>query len=282
MAVGCSKAPETHQGLGVTVMGGQPGETLAYTVCVPDRREPGWEPGENRSSKEGRGGEDSPRPGSISWALPQFRGTFCRGREQFCPALRSSSPHHLGLGSLHFSRDIRFIPSSSDASPRGMHSNDRVEGQLAPVRRRQALLPGWGGRRCSPGPASEEMAALTAPPCPSPSSPGAGEAEERPDRNSPHSFERRLTLSPRAGCRGFWAGNSGMPPPQVLHTVGTWSICEGHCSWAWMEPCPVPVTSLLSAPGDTLLRFLQVWNVSVYHQCQPGSETIQLREACWL
>lgn len=64
--------------------------------------------------------------------------------------------------------------------------------------------------------------------------------------------------------------------PQVLHTVGTWSNCEGHCSWAWMEPCPVPVTSLLSAAGDTLLRFLQVWNVSVYHQCQPGSENIQL------
>lgn len=39
-------------------------------------------------------------------------------------------------------------------------------------------------------------------------------------------------------------------------------------------PSPQPVVA-------TLFQFLQVWNVSVYHQCQPDSKNLQLREACW-
>lgn len=45
-------------------------------------------------------------------------------------------------------------------------------------------------------------------------------------------------------------------------------------------PCrrPLPSPQPLVA---ALFQFLQVWNVSVYHQCQPDSENLQLREACW-
>ena len=122
-----------------------------YTICVPDRRDPGWEPGGNLRNKEVGDGEDSPRPESNSRVLPQFKGNLFRaggrGRKQFCPALHLSAPYHLGLESFHFFQDVCFIPSGSDSSLGGMH---RAEGLLAPL----PGLPGWGGERCSPDPAS--------------------------------------------------------------------------------------------------------------------------------
>lgn len=198
-----------------------------YTICVPDRRDPGWEPGGNLRNKEVGDGEDSPRPESNSRVLPQFKGNLFRaggrGRKQFCPALHLSAPYHLGLESFHFFQDVCFIPSGSDSSLGGMH---RAEGLLAPL----PGLPGWGGERCSPDPASSGMAAPRAPPCPSLSSPEVGEV----DRNSPLSSERRLTHTPKGlAATVSGQGTQECAPhrnPHVLHTVGTWSICEGHCS----------------------------------------------------
>lgn len=133
-------------------------------------------------------------------------------------ALVSTSPPWPGV--LPLPSRCLFIPSGSDSSLGGMH---RADGPLAPL----PGLQGWGGGRCGPDLASSGMATLRALPCPSLISPEAGEV----DRNSLHSSERRLTFTQGAGCHSFWAGNSGMPPtPQVSHTVGTWSICEGHCS----------------------------------------------------
>lgn len=65
----------------------------------------------------------------------------------------------------------------------------------------------------------------------------------------------------------------------VLHTVGTWSVCRGHA-----RPAAGPGRGLLPSPQPLvapLFQFLQVWNVSVCHQCQPDSENLQLREAGW-
>lgn len=65
----------------------------------------------------------------------------------------------------------------------------------------------------------------------------------------------------------------------VLHTVGTWSVCRGHA-----RPAAGPGRGLLPSPQPLvapLFQFLQVWNVSVCHQCQPDLENLQLREAGW-
>ena len=162
-------------------------------------------------------------PGSSHNSRETSSGLGAGGRKQFCPALHLSAPHHLGLESFHFSQDVCFISSGSDSSLGGMH---RAEGLPAPL----PGLPGWGGERCSPDPASSGMAAPRAPPCPSLRSPEVGEV----DRNSPLSLERRLTHTPKGlAATVSGQGTQEYAPhrtPHVLHTVGTWSICEGHCS----------------------------------------------------
>ena len=211
-------------------------------------------------------------PGSSRNSRETSSGLRAGGRKRFCPALHLSAPHHLGLESFHFFQDVCFIPSGSDSSLGGMH---RAEGPLAPL---PGLL-GWGGEKCSPDPASSSrMAAPRAPPCPSLSSPEVGER----DRNSPHSSERRLTRTQRAGCHSFWTGSSGMHPPphppRLAHSRHL-KYLQRSLQLSWGGTLP-DIPSLPSAPGDTLLRFCQVWNVPVYHQCQPGSKTSRLREAC--
>ena len=86
----------------------------------------------------------------------------------------------------------------------------------------------------------------------------------------------------RAGCHSFWTGNSGMRPPphppRLAHSRHLEYLRRSlQLSWGGTLP---DMPSLPSAPGDTLLRFHQVWNVPVYHQCQPGSKFSQLLEAC--
>lgn len=70
----------------------------------------------------------------------------------------------------------------------------------------------------------------------------------------------------------------------ILHTVGTRNICRGHAGlWLGLDgilPCPASPPSPQPAVA-TLFQFLQTWNVSVYHQCQPDSKNLQPREACW-
>lgn len=61
-----------------------------------------------------------------------------------------------------------------------------------------------------------------------------------------------------------------------LHTVGARSICPGLTRYAarpgW-DPAPPGITSRASAMVAALFQFLQVWNVSVYHQCQLNFRT---------
>ena len=139
-------------------------------------------------------------PGSSHNSRETSSGLGAEGRKQFCPALHLSAPHHLGLESFHFSQDVCFIPSGSDSSLGGMH---RAEGLPAPL----PGLPGWGGERCSPDPASSGMAALRAPPCPSLSSPEVGEEENQHHRERPMCVEI------------------------VDDTATVWRLREGQCVW---------------------------------------------------
>lgn len=110
-------------------------------------------------------------------------------------------------------------------------------GQTASFCRRQAPLTGWGGNTFLPGVQGHGSWNCPARPLPglsrSPKTQRRGDLETLP---APSRGGRPRTL--RAGCRGFWAGSSGMPlPPHLAHSRHSGYLPMPY-SRAPMEPGP--------------------------------------------
>ena len=110
--------------------GGEPGREgpEAHTVWYRDRKEPGWEPGEN-PGRQGCGRQP--------------------GRERRTPQTQNPSPGEASAGEgaelpdcgPNVSGVVCQAPSGSDSIARGMHTNNRKAGSEGLV---VSLSPAWG------------------------------------------------------------------------------------------------------------------------------------------
>lgn len=212
-------------------------------MCDPDRKEPGWEPGEKpqevglmAGSRLGVGGSPAQNP---------CPGEVLQGGEQTCPGPGLSPPLHFGLESLNSSGVVCQVRPGADSSPRGMHTKDRKAGSEAS----QLPGPSLGTAGFSGGPGSRQggVAMLSLPSVPQgwqPASPRPAppwvpkEPQTQREGRSKLSPHLREPADPRAP--GLAATASGQGAPHLLHTVGAQALSQ-----ACMEPDPRPA----SPPG---------------------------------
>ena len=216
---------------------------------------------------------------------PTIQRNLLQWREQFCPTLCLPPPTPLCPGVskiflsclsytfwLRFQSKRNFCTNDTKAGSQDLETPGPVWEQLGSV------LWVAGSADTVPAQCSDGSSDCPALPLPELSRSLRCRGEARSKLS--HSFKRGLARTPWAGCHSFWAGSSGMPlPPCLAHSRHLEYLLRPClvCSHAWMQPCPAWHPRPSSQPVvATLFQFLQVWNVSVYHQCQRDSENLQL------